>query len=35
LIFNKNKMSKVAIIMGSVSDMPVMKEAIEVLKDLE
>jgi 5-(carboxyamino)imidazole ribonucleotide mutase len=25
-------MSKVAIIMGSVSDMPVMKEAIEVLK---
>jgi 5-(carboxyamino)imidazole ribonucleotide mutase len=25
-------MSKVAIIMGSVSDMPVMKEAVEVLK---
>jgi 5-(carboxyamino)imidazole ribonucleotide mutase len=24
-------MSKVAIIMGSVSDMPVMKEAVEVL----
>jgi 5-(carboxyamino)imidazole ribonucleotide mutase len=26
-------MSKVAVIMGSISDMPVMQEAIEILKD--
>ena len=29
------KMSKVAVIMGSISDMPVMQEAIDILKSFE
>ena len=28
-------MSKVAIVMGSTSDLPVMQEAIDILKSLE
>jgi 5-(carboxyamino)imidazole ribonucleotide mutase len=28
-------MSKVAVIMGSISDMPVMQEAIEILKGFD
>jgi 5-(carboxyamino)imidazole ribonucleotide mutase len=36
LVLNKTiQMSKVAIIMGSISDMPVMQEAIEILKGFE
>lgn len=31
----KTKMSKVAIIMGSISDMPVMQEAIDILKGFD
>ncbi len=32
---NKKQMSKVAVIMGSISDMPVMQEAIDILKGFD
>lgn len=34
-IQKKHKMSKVAVIMGSISDMPVMKDAIDILKGFD